>query len=89
MKTIKWGFIGCGDVTERKSGPAFSNIANSTVVAVMSRNREKAKDYAVRHGIKRFYTDAQELIADPEVNGFSLPPDELPESPPPVIGLPP
>ncbi len=68
MKTIKWGFIGCGDVTERKSGPAFSNIANSTVVAVMSRNREKAKDYAVRHGIKRFYTDAQELIADPEVN---------------------
>ena len=34
---IKWGFIGCGEVTEKKSGPAFSKIPGSSVVAVMSR----------------------------------------------------
>ena len=31
MKIIKWGFIGCGEVTEKKSGPAFSEIEGSGV----------------------------------------------------------
>ena len=68
MKIIKWGFIGCGEVTEKKSGPAFSEVEGSTVVAVMSRSEEKARSYAERHGIGRWYTDAQMLIDDPEVN---------------------
>ncbi len=37
-KVIKWGFIGCGNVTEQKSGPAFKKIEGSEVVAVMSRD---------------------------------------------------
>lgn len=68
MDKVKWGFIGCGEVVEKKSGPAFSLIDGSEVVAVMSRTAAKAKGYAMRHGIKRWYTDAQELIDDPEVN---------------------
>ncbi len=68
MKFVKWGFIGCGDVTERKSGPAFSEIEGSSVVAVMSRSKQKARSYAERHHIPRWYNDAQELIDDPEVN---------------------
>ncbi len=72
MKEIKWGFIGCGEVTERKSGPAFSLVPGSSVVAVMSRNQEKAKSYAQRHGIPRWYTDAQELVDDPEVNAVYI-----------------
>ena len=43
MKKLKWGFIGCGDVTEHKSGPAFSEIEGSEVVAVMSRQEQKAR----------------------------------------------
>ncbi len=69
---IKWGFIGCGDVTEKKSGPAFNKIEGSKVVAVMSRTEEKAKSYAERHNIARWYTDAQELISDPEVNAVYI-----------------
>ena len=46
---IKWGFIGCGDVTEKKSGPAFNKVEGSKVVAVMSRNAERARSYAQRH----------------------------------------
>jgi len=68
MKILKWGFIGCGEVCEKKSGPAFNMVEGSSVVAVMSRSKEKAKDYARRHGVKRWYDDAQELIDDPEVN---------------------
>ena len=68
MKMIKWGFIGCGDVVEKKSGPAFSEVEGSSVVAVMSREERKARSYAERHGIGKWYTDAQELIDDAEVN---------------------
>lgn len=70
MKLLKWGFIGCGDVVERKSGPAFSMAEGSEVVAVMSRNEQKARAYAERHGVPRWYTDAQELIDDPDVNAI-------------------
>lgn len=68
MKEVRWGFIGCGDVTEVKSGPAFRKIPDSSVVAVMRRDGEKAKDYAQRHEVPKWYDDAVGLIQDPEVN---------------------
>ncbi|MCF0198369.1 MAG: Gfo/Idh/MocA family oxidoreductase [Bacteroidaceae bacterium] len=71
-KQIRWGFIGCGEVTEKKSGPAFSLIPGSSVCAVMSRNGEKARNYAERHGIAQWYTDAQQLIDDPNVNAVYI-----------------
>ena len=72
QEMVKWGFIGCGEVTERKSGPAFGKIEGSEVVAVMSRDRDKAKSYAERHGIKKFYADAQSLVSDPEVTAVYI-----------------
>jgi predicted dehydrogenase len=72
MKNIDWGFIGCGEVTEKKSGPAFSLIEGSKVVAVMSRSEEKARSYARRHGIKNWYTDPQALLEDPDVNAVYI-----------------
>lgn len=72
MKQINWGFIGCGDVAEKKSGPAFNMVEGSKVVAVMSRNAQKAKSYAERHNIERWYTDAAELINDPDVNAIYI-----------------
>ena len=70
MKKIRWGIIGCGDVTEIKSGPAFNKVKDSELVAVMRRNSEKAKDYAFRHNVPTWYTNANELIHDPGVNAI-------------------
>ncbi|SQF91214.1 putative GFO/IDH/MocA family oxidoreductase [Pseudomonas fluorescens] len=68
MNTVRWGMIGCGSVTELKSGPAFYKLPGSALVAVMGRREAAVRDYAARHGIARFYTDAQALIDDPEVD---------------------
>lgn len=68
MDSIRWGIIGCGDVAEVKSGPAFGRIEGSTLVAVMRRDGAKARDYAHRHRVPRWYDDAAALIADPEIN---------------------
>lgn len=72
MKTIRWGIIGCGDVTEVKSGPAFNKIPNSQLVAVMRRDGAKAQDYARRHGVPKWYDNAQALINDPEVDAVYI-----------------
>jgi 1,5-anhydro-D-fructose reductase (1,5-anhydro-D-mannitol-forming) len=69
---VNWGIIGCGDVCEVKSGPAFNKVQNSRLVAVMRRDITKAEDYARRHGVPRFYAEAQALIDDTEVNAVYI-----------------
>ena len=72
MKEISWGFIGCGEVTEKKSWPAFNEVSGSHVEAVMSRTEEKARSYAERHRIKKWYTDPNELITDTDVSAIYI-----------------
>jgi predicted dehydrogenase len=72
MNNISWGIIGCGDVTEMKSGPAFNKVPNSRLTAVMRRDEKKAEDYAHRHQVPKWYREANELIADPEVNAIYI-----------------
>jgi 1,5-anhydro-D-fructose reductase (1,5-anhydro-D-mannitol-forming) len=67
-KTIRWGMIGTGNVTEKKSAPSFNKIENSRLVAVANRSPKKAEDYAQRHGIPAWYKDPYEVIGDPEVD---------------------
>jgi predicted dehydrogenase len=69
---ISWGIIGCGDVCEVKSGPAFSKISNSKLVGVMRRDAEKAKDFALRHNVPKYYADVNDLINDPEINAVYI-----------------
>lgn len=77
LSDVRWGVIGCGNVCEVKSAPAMNKIPHSQVVAVMRRNGKKAADYARRHNVPRWYTDADALIHDPEVNAIYIatPPD--------------
>jgi len=69
---INWGIIGCGNVTEVKSGPAFNKVKNSRLLAVMRRNAALAEDYARRHNVPRFYSDAGDLINDHDVNAVYI-----------------
>src|SRR5579862_2423616 len=72
MKDIKWGIIGCGNVTEKKSGQAYNKAPNSKLVAVMRRDAAKAADYAARHHVGKWYSEAEKLLNDTEVNAVSI-----------------
>jgi 1,5-anhydro-D-fructose reductase (1,5-anhydro-D-mannitol-forming) len=76
-RIVRWGIIGCGKVTEVKSGPAYRQAEGFEVVAVMRRDAAKAEDYARRHGIRTFYADADALIRDADVDAvyIATPPD--------------
>jgi len=47
-------------------------VPHSALTAVMRRDKKKAKDYADRHGVGRFYDDATDLINDPDVNAVYI-----------------
>lgn len=76
-KTIQWGIIGCGKVTEKKSGPAYQKTEGFSLKAVMRRNADLVKDYAKRHGVEKYYSNAYELINDDEIEAIYIatPPD--------------
>ncbi|MGD0754956.1 MAG: Gfo/Idh/MocA family oxidoreductase [Bacteroidales bacterium] len=69
---INWGIIGCGNVTEAKSGPAFNKVRDSKLVAVMRRDAILAEDYARRHNVPKFYTRASDLINDKDINAVYI-----------------
>ena len=69
---INWGIIGCGDVTEKKSGPAFNKVEGSRLAAVMRRNPEKAADYARRHKVDKWYSDAGEMMNSADINAVYI-----------------
>jgi 1,5-anhydro-D-fructose reductase (1,5-anhydro-D-mannitol-forming) len=71
-KNINWGIIGCGDVTEVKSGPAFQKAKHSSLVAVMRRDANLTQDYALRHQVPRWYNNVGDLINDNEVDAVYI-----------------
>lgn len=75
--TIRWGIIGCGNVTEVKSGPAYQKVTGFELAAVMRRDLDKLKDFALRHKINKQYSNAEELINDPDIDAvyIATPPD--------------
>src|SRR5436190_22823649 len=68
LMTVRWGIIGCGDVCEVKSGPALYKARGSELRLVMRRDRERAADFARRHGVPRYTSDADEVIESPDVD---------------------
>ena len=70
--SVTWGVIGCGDVVEVKSGPAFQKCDNSKLLAVMRRNGDLAEDFAKRHNVPLWYNDADELLANPDINAIYI-----------------
>lgn len=72
MRDIRWGMIGCGEVAEIKSGPAFYKASHSKLVAVMRRNGNLAEDFARRHGVPRWHTDADAIIEANDIDAIYI-----------------
>ncbi|MCC6680824.1 MAG: Gfo/Idh/MocA family oxidoreductase [Phycisphaeraceae bacterium] len=66
--TVRFGIIGCGDVCEIKSGPAFYKTEHSALTAVMRRDAAGAEDFARRHHVPRWTTDADAILHADDVD---------------------
>lgn len=72
MNTIRWGMIGCGAVTEKKSAPAYYQVRGSELVAVSSRRVDAARAYADRHEIPQVFEDPEAMIRSPDVDAIYI-----------------
>ena len=72
MTLLRWGILGCGDVAEYKGGPPLYTVEGSELIAVMRRDKEKAEDFAARHGAKRAYHTVEGLLADDGINAVYI-----------------
>ena len=72
MENVRWGMIGCGDVTEVKSGPAFTKVDHSRLLAVTGRSEERIRNYALRHGIPRHYSEPSRMLSDPDIDAVYI-----------------
>ncbi|MBW2961782.1 Gfo/Idh/MocA family protein [Mesonia aestuariivivens] len=72
MNKISWGIIGCGDVAEVKSGPAFQKCEHSELLSVMRRDLEKAKDFASRHKVQHWTNQVHEILNNPKINAVYI-----------------
>ena len=65
---LGWGVVGCGDVVERKSGPAITAAQRSRLALVMRRDGAAALDFARRHGADGWTSDARQVIGSDAVD---------------------
>ena len=68
MNKIRWGMIGCGDVTEIKNGPGLYKCRDSELTGIASRTEARARDWVKRHGHGRVFASVEELLACPDID---------------------
>ncbi len=72
MDRIRWGMIGCGAVTEKKSGPALQQADRSELMAIASRTYSKAEDYAKRKGVPLCFEDPMDLLQCSDIDAVYI-----------------
>jgi predicted dehydrogenase len=70
---VRWGIIGVANIATRKVIPAMQRGERSQIVAIASRDVERAKKAAAELGISRTYGSYEELLADPDIEAIYNP----------------
>src|SRR5687768_4792073 len=70
---IRWGVLGAAKIARQKVIPAMQQGEYSEVVAIASRDAEKAKTTAGEMRIPKAYGSYEELLIDPEVDAIYNP----------------
>jgi predicted dehydrogenase len=64
---IRWGIIGCGKIAH-SFAKAIMTMPDALLVAVASRTKNKARDFAEEFRLTRWYKTYDELAQDPKVD---------------------
>jgi predicted dehydrogenase len=69
---LRWGLIGCGDISRKRVAPALRLIPECELIAVSRARVDLAEAFANEFGAKRWYGDWRELIADDEIDAVYI-----------------
>ena len=72
MKKLKWGLIGCGDISEKRVAPALRDLDNCDLVSINRANYAKAEAFARQFGARKWTKDWREIIEDDEIEAVYI-----------------
>jgi predicted dehydrogenase len=72
MDKLRWGILGVAKIIDRLL-PAFAAAADTQLLAIASRDAEKAKAAAAKLNIPKSYVGYEALLADPEIEAVYIP----------------
>ncbi|NLY47910.1 MAG: Gfo/Idh/MocA family oxidoreductase [Clostridiales bacterium] len=67
MKKIRWGILGTGFIAS-KLAEALISLDDCTLAAVASRDAGRAKEFAEKYNIEKYYGSYGELSEDPDID---------------------
>jgi predicted dehydrogenase len=73
MRKVRWGVLGTANIATSKVIPAMQRGGLTEVVAIASRDIEKARRAAAALGIPKAYGSYEELLADPDIEAVYNP----------------
>ena len=71
-RKIKWGVIGAGGIADRRTMPGMMLAKNAELIAVMDVNENIIEGLKEKYHAKYAYTNADDLIANPEVEAVYI-----------------
>jgi len=73
MKPVKWGIISTANIGVAKVIPGMLKSRDIEIVAISSRKRRVAEEWAGKLGIPKAYGSYEEMLADPEIEAVYNP----------------
>ncbi len=70
---VRWGVLSTANIGRWAVNPAIQASANGELVAVGSRDGERAQAFAAEHGIPRAHASYEALLDDPDVDALYIP----------------
>ncbi len=72
MNTLKWGLIGCGDISRRRVAPALRDLPNCELVSVNRQDYSQAQSFAQQFGARKWFKSWQDLVSDDEIDAVYI-----------------
>ncbi len=72
MQKLRWGLIGCGDISTKRVAPALRDLLNCELLAVARDRSDLAQSFAKQFGARKWFADWQELLRDKEIDAVYI-----------------
>jgi UDP-N-acetyl-2-amino-2-deoxyglucuronate dehydrogenase len=70
--TVGYGIVGCGVIAPWHATPLKEHVRGVRLLACCDEIPERAREFAARFEIPRWYTNLDDLLADPEIDAVSI-----------------
>ena len=67
LKQLKWGLIGCGDISRKRVAPALRDLANCDFVSVNRAQYDQAESFAREFDARKWFRTWEKLLQDSEI----------------------